>query len=604
MKEAKNVFELALKTIVFAWKTNPVVFLLIIALNICVGSIVYLQFVSFSLMVDQIIKINQGATDSTRLVAIASLLVISFLVPSVFANLVNYYKARFKLEFTLKLELTRIEKQGSLDISTIESDSFQNLLKSAKEWGNASMLNLSEFVFSTASNFAGIITSMIILWMLSAWLVLFAVLAAMPVYFFYKKYSMEVFRVRYLSVEDQRVISNRIAHFEELHKAVDVILLKLKEWLKEQIVERRTVFNNKILEAERKKSWSYSILSIWYLLFLFAAIALMTFYTLNGLIAVGALLLAFSTYTRFYQTINTYVESISLTEEAARYAARWFELIEIQPRISSTDESIPAYFREAPFIEFRNVCFAYPNENSPGPLVLNDLSFTIKPGEKIFLVGLNGSGKTTLIKLLCRVYDPSSGEILVNGTDLKKIRFEDWLNTLGVLFQDFPVYNVTMSQSMWLGKWDEPVEMEKIKRAAQSAGADEFIKNYDQLIWKDFQNGVDLSKGQHQRLAVGRMRYRDALITILDEPTASIDAITEEKILRSIEKDMPGKTVILITHRFSSVKNADKILVLEHGKLIGIGTHQELLTTSERYSQLYRMQAKGYREESKVETIA
>lgn len=497
----------------------------------------------------------------------------------------------------------KIEKQGGLDIGTIESSSYQNLLRGAQEWGSGSVLNLQDFIFTSAASFAGIITSMGILWSLSGWLVLFAFLAALPVYFFYKKYSMEVFRIRYLAVEDHRVISNRISHFEELQKAVDVILLKLKTWFRNQIFERKVAYNKKIAAAELKKSLSYSALSVWYLVFLFAAIALMTVYALEGTIAVGGLLLAFNTYTRFYQTINGYVESVSFTEEAARYATRWFELFDMQPKIRSGDNAVRMAFKEAPVIEFRNVSFQYPAEEGTGAMVLKNLSFTIHPGEKLAIVGVNGAGKTTLIKLLCRIYDPTEGTILVNGTDLRDIHLDDWQNALGMLFQDFPVYNLTMRESIGIGSINEPVDDSRMKSAAQFSGADEFISNYDQLIWKEFKDGIDLSKGQHQRLAVARMFYRNAPVTILDEPTASIDAVTEEKIFSSLEKNMAGKTVILITHRFSTVKNADKILMLEHGSIIEQGSHKELMILNSKYAELYFMQAKRYLEEEQRDTV-
>ncbi len=238
-------------------------------------------------------------------------------------------------------------------------------------------------------SFAGIITSMIILWSLNGWLVLFAMLAATPVYFFYTKYSMEVFRIRYFSLDDHRIIGNRISHFEQLQKAVDVILLRLKDWLKEQIRDRKISYNKKISKAEKRKSISYGFLSLWYLLFLFAAIALMTKEALAGSIAVGGLLLAFNTYTRFYQTVNGYIESISFTEEAARYAARWFELFDLQPKIISKKEAQRFTFTEPPLIEFDNVSFCYPGETSANPLVLRNLSFSIKPLKGIAMVAVN-----------------------------------------------------------------------------------------------------------------------------------------------------------------------------------------------------------------------
>jgi ABC-type multidrug transport system fused ATPase/permease subunit len=597
MKEAKNVFTISVRSLAFAWQTNKAMVILMVLLNIFQGAIVYLQFTSFSAIVDEIVRIKQGTGQLSFLIESSVLLGLSFLVPTILGNVTGYYRMKFRMEQGVQLELYKIEKQGALDIGTIESSSYQNMLRSAQEWGSSSVLNVQDFIYGSATSFAGIITSIGILWALNPWLVAFAVLAAAPIYFFYKKYSMEVFRVRYLSVDDHRIIGNRLSHFEELQKAVDVILLNLKSWLKEQIRDKKVTYNKKILAAERRRSLSYGILSIWYLLFLFAAIALMTWEALAGTIAVGGLLLAFNTYTRFYQTVNGYVESISFTEEAARYAARWFELFDLKPRIASNADAKRIHFATPPLIEFRNVSFRYPSEKDENPFVLQDLSFTIRPGEKIALVGVNGSGKTTLIKLLCRVYDPTSGEILVNGTDLKHINLEDWQNAIGILFQDFPVYNLTIRESIGVGRINEPEDELKLKQAAKNSGAEEFITDYNQLIWKEFSGGIDLSKGQHQRMAVARMFYRNAVITILDEPTASIDAVTEEKIFSSLEKNMEGKTVILITHRFSTVKNADKILLIEFGKIIEQGSHRELMNLAGKYSDLYNMQAKRYLEE-------
>lgn len=602
------MFGVAIKSIGFAWQTNRRLLILLMVFNIFQGAVVYLQFTSFAAIVDEIIKIKQGMGKTSQLIWQSVILGLSFLVPLIIGNIGSHYRMIFRMQQSVQFDLYKIERQGKLDIGTIESSSYQNLLRSAKEWGTGSVLNLQDFFFNSATNFAGIITSISILWSLNYWLVIFAVLAAAPVYFFYKKYSMEVFRIRYFSVDDHRVIHNRISHFEELQKAVDVILLKLQQWLKTQIRDRRVAYNNKIVVAERKKAISYSVMSLWYLLFLFAAIALMTREALAGRIAVGGLLLAFTTYTRFYQTINGYIESISYAEEAARYAARWFELFDLQPRIVSSQNAVRVQFTEPPLIEFRDVSFRYPAEEGDTPFVLQHLSFTIKPGEKVAIVGVNGSGKTTLIKLLCRIYDPTEGDIYVNGVNLKDIHLEDWQNALGILFQDFPVYNLTIRESIGVGRIEENGELpankeERLKQAAQFSGADDFIRDYDQLIWKEFSGGIDLSKGQHQRLAVARMFYRNAAVTILDEPTASIDAVTEEKIFSTLERNMQGKTVILITHRFSTVKNADKIILLEHGKIIECGPHKELMQLGKQYADLYNMQAKRYLESDEVDRL-
>src|SRR6266487_2823780 len=254
MKSSKNMFVIAIKSIAFAWQTNRGMLLLLIFLNFFQGAIVYLQFSSFSRIVDEIIGIKQGTGTLNDLIKTSIILGLSFLAPTLIGNFVSYYRAKFRMAQNTQLEMYKIERQGALDIGTIESNSYQNLLRSAQEWGTSSILNMQDFIFTSATSFAGIITSMIILWSLNGWLVLFAMLAATPVYFFYTKYSMEVFRIRYFSLDDHRIIGNRISHFEELQKAVDVILLKLKSWLRLQVSERMQSYNKKIIDAERRKS--------------------------------------------------------------------------------------------------------------------------------------------------------------------------------------------------------------------------------------------------------------------------------------------------------------------------------------------------------------
>jgi ABC-type multidrug transport system fused ATPase/permease subunit len=598
LKNDMSMLSVTLRSITFAWQTNRTLLIVLLLLNLFQGAIVYLQFTSISSIVDEIIKIKLGTGTNRELIRHSVILGLSFLVSSIVANFASHFRIKFRLQQAVQLELYKIDKQGALDIGTIESNSYQALLKGAQEWGSGSVLNLQDFIFTSATNLASIITSIGILWSLNGWLVLFAVLAASPIYFFYKRFSMEVFRIRYLSLDDHRIIGDRVSHFEKLEKAVDVILLKSKMWFRDQIQDRKVSFNKKIIKAEQKKAISYGFISIWYLMFLFAAIALMTNRALTGSIAVGGLLLAFNTYTRFYQTINVYIESISLTEEAARYAARWFELFDLKPKINFNDKAERLVFNEPPLIEFKDVSFQYPGEGGENRYVLRHLTFAIRPGEKIAIVGANGSGKTTLIKLLCRIYDPTEGSILINGKDLKDLNLEDWHRSIGVLFQNFPEYNLTIRQSIGMGRIASALDEEKLKRAAFYSGVDEFIEEfslgYDQLIWKEFKDGTDLSKGQHQRLAVARMFYRDAPVTILDEPTASIDAVMEEKIFTTLETKSIGKSVIIITHRFSTVKKADKTLILEHGQIIEQGSHKELMIMKGKYAELYMMQAKRY----------
>jgi ATP-binding cassette subfamily B protein len=605
----RGLFSVTRKAFVFAWKTRKGLLLLLIVLNAIIGGLIYLQFTSFSAIVDEIVRLKSIGSTALSPILIKQSIILgsSFLVPSILESINNYYRSIFREEQMTEMALHRMARQGNLDIATVESSWYQNLLQQANEWGTNSIANLQTFIFNATRSIVGIFVSIGILYAIDYRLVILAVAAAIPTYFYYRRYSMELFRVRHFSTEDKRLINNRSNHFANTERVIDVILLKLQSWLLTDVGGVMRSFDRKLAAAAKKKATGEGTVSVWYVLCFFVSIYLISTRALEGTLAIGALLLAFNSYRSFYQTTNTFFELFSFTEESARYASKWFELFELEPLIQNSPDAKKLTIVEPPKIEFKNVSFSYTNDTDARE-VLSNINLTINGGEKVAIVGMNGAGKTTLIKLLCRVYDPKEGEILINGVNLKDIDIHDWHDALGILFQDYPIYNLTVREGIAVGRKSEPIDEKKVLQAAEFAGAHEFIeelpKKYDQLIWKSYKDGVDLSKGQHQRLAVARMFYRNAPITILDEPTASVDAITEEKIFNSLEEHMEGKTVVLITHKFSTVKNADRIIVLEHGKIMETGKHDELIKAAGRYSELYNIQAKRYREEESDLSVA
>ncbi len=246
-----------------------------------------------------------------------------------------------------------------------------------------------------------------------------------------------------------------------------------------------------------------------------------------------------------------------------------------------------------PHIEFRAVSFAYPN----GQSVLEDVSFTVEPGENVALVGINGAGKSTIVKLLCRFYDVTHGAILINGVDIRELELANWYSHLGTLFQDFVQYRLTVRDNILLGDTSK-VDDELVVAAATKAGASPFIdampQRYDQMLGND-EDGVQLSGGQWQKLAIARAFYQSAPVLILDEPTSAIDAEAEFEIFNQLEAEYRDKTLLLVSHRFSTVRNADRILVIDSGRVIEAGTHEELMTHDGKYAAMFSVQAAGYR---------
>ena len=280
--------------------------------------------------------------------------------------------------------------------------------------------------------------------------------------------------------------------------------------------------------------------------------------------------------------------------ESNLYVNHYFEFLSLPPLIPLAAKPVLLEEVKPPKIEFRNVSFNYPH----GPEVLHKVSFTIEPGESVALVGHNGAGKTTIIKLLCRFYDVSDGEILINGINIKDLDVSGWYKFLGTLFQEFVRYHFTVKENIFLGAPDKKDE-NAMKEAAIKSGAAEFIERlpdkYDQKLGKEFADGEELSGGEWQKLAIARAFYEEPPVLILDEPTSAIDAEAEYEIFNNLEKQYTNKTLILVSHRFSTVRNANKIVVIDGGKIVESGTHEELMHVGGLYAKLFSIQAKGYR---------
>jgi ATP-binding cassette subfamily B protein len=274
---------------------------------------------------------------------------------------------------------------------------------------------------------------------------------------------------------------------------------------------------------------------------------------------------------------------------------------EMKPTLRSKLDALPAPRPVRAGFEFRNVSFRYPGSDR---YVLKDFNFVLAPGERIALIGENGQGKTTVVKLITRLYDVTAGQILLDGIDLRDYSIEDLHHEIGVIFQDFMRYEMTARENIIVGRVDgngspESVRLACIEEAARKSQASQVIRKlperYDQMLGRRFEGGVDLSTGEWQRMALARAYLRDAQLLILDEPTAALDAKSELQVFERFAELTDGKMAILISHRFSTVRMADRIVVLEGGKLVEEGTHAQLLASGGRYATMFEMQAASYR---------
>jgi ATP-binding cassette subfamily B protein len=318
--------------------------------------------------------------------------------------------------------------------------------------------------------------------------------------------------------------------------------------------------------------------------------------TLHGHLSIGDLTFLAGSFRRLRNLLENLLIGFSQVAGQALYLDDLFSFFEIEPEIVSPPNPRPFPTPILDGFTFEDVGFRYPGAER---WAVRHLSFTLAAGETLALVGENGAGKTTLVKLLARLYDPDEGRILLDGHDLRDYDLIALRANIGVIFQDFVRYHFTAAENIAVGRIEERGDRERIATAAKLSLADEVIRKlpngYDQQIGKRFRTGVELSGGEWQKVAIARAYMRDAQVLILDEPTASLDARSEYEVFQHFKELSGGRTAVLISHRFSSVRMADRILVLDEGEIEATGTHEELLAQRGRYAELFELQATGYR---------
>ncbi|HPS28529.1 MAG TPA: ABC transporter ATP-binding protein, partial [Candidatus Paceibacterota bacterium] len=521
-----------------------------------------------------------------------SILMAAF--PFLFSRLENYFEMMTEESVVRIFDVKRSAKRADIDIATQESPEFNDLNNKLAEGAVNRLIEIFIIQNNIISSVMSVVAAAVIIISFKWWLIIAVLIAIIPnlvVSIYYGAFTYKLFSQQTINRRDIVLYRN---FFYDLPSLIDVKLYNLKERFLKKF-EGLYIENSKQRIQLNIKRGKWQALT-YFLAYIGIAVPIIWFIKQAAIkmIAIGTLTFAISTIERFRSSLSTTFTLLGNLYEDNLYVNDFFKFLAIAPKIESTDT--PLKIKNNPqLIEFKNVSFSYPNSKK---LILKHLNLTIRAGEHLAIVGANGAGKTTLIKLLCRFYDPTEGEILIDGQNLKDINLKSWYSYLGLLPQDYANYQLTVKEAIAIG--GDMLDIERVYRAGKMSEADTFIKSYpdkyEQRLGRTFHNGREPSIGQWQKLAIARLFYRNPYIYILDEPTSSVDAQSEIKIFERLNKLAKDKVAIFISHGFTTVRQANKICVIENGVITEMGTHQELLANKKTYANLFQMQARSYEE--------
>ena len=510
-------------------------------------------------------------------------------------RLTSYVDALLSERFTNATSIRLMEHAATLDLEDFEDADLQDKLDRARRQTMGRM-GLMGQLFGQAQDMVTVASFAVGLLAYAPWLMLLLAVALIPAFVGESHFNALNYSLNYQWTPERRQLEYVRQMGASVETAKEVKIFNLNRFL----IERFRALSDQFYQANRKlagrRAFWGTLLAALGTLGYYVAYAYIAWRTVRGDFTIGDLTFLAGSFRRLRQLLESLLTGFSQVAGQALYLDDLYSFFRIEAEIVSRPDALPVPDPIRSGFVFDNVGFRYEGSER---WAVRGLSFELRAGEVLALVGENGAGKTTLVKLLARLYDPDEGRILLDGHDLRDYDLDALRASIGVIFQDFVRYHLTAAENIGVGKIDAMDDRARIEEAARKGMADEVVealpRGYDQVIGRRFKDGVDLSGGQWQKIAIARAYMRDAQVMILDEPTAALDARAEYEVFRRFKDLSEGKTAVLISHRFSSVRMADRILVLADGKVEASGTHEELMVQGGRYAELFELQAAGYR---------
>ena len=484
---------------------------------------------------------------------------------------------------------------AALDLAQFEDSAQQDRLERARRQvtGRTSLIGQ---VFGQGQALVTLLSFAAGVAVYTPWLIVLIAAALIPAFLNEAHFTRAGYRLAWMRTPERRRIDYLRYLGASVESAKEVKLFGLNGYITDLYagLADKVVADNRAL-AIRRAGWGGAFAALGTLAY-YAAYAVIVWRTVAGGFSIGDLAFLAGAFQRLRGLIEGLLLGFTQIAGQSQYLEDLFSFFAIEPSIRSPDRPVPMPAPIRQGLTFEDVGFRYPGSEA---WAVRHLSFTLAAGETLALVGENGAGKTTIVKLMTRLYDPTEGRILLDGLPLPAYDLNALRARIGAIFQDFVRFDLTAGENVAVGRIEARDDSERIGRAAVRGLADAVIARlpggYDQPLGKRFDGGVDLSGGQWQKIALSRAYMRDAEILILDEPTAALDARAEYDVFRRFRDLSAGRAAVLISHRFSTVRMADRILVLEDGKVLEAGTHDALLARRGRYAELFELQAAGYR---------
>ncbi|ANN21479.1 multidrug ABC transporter permease [Amycolatopsis orientalis] len=581
------------------WQASPVLTITITVVTLLSGLLPTATAYIAKLLIDSVVAAIQGHGTKSAIVGVALFQFGVLVLTALSQALTTYGQSLLQERMTLTIRHQVMDHASKLHLSYFEGSASYDMLRQAAQEAPTrplSMMNSALGLVRTAITFGSMIALLV---SISPLLALVALVAPIPAFISQSKYGARAFWLTLM----MSPLKRRMDYLSSL-VTTDTYAKETKLFgLGPYFVDRFQRLGQVFYDRQRKLTRNRSISSTsWGLLSTAAGSAIALYIALEavgGRLTLGDLAL----YTAAAASVQTSVQGLftafSGMYENNLYLDTLYRFLGTKPEIVAPPEPRPLPSTVEGHIEFEEVSFTYPGAPDPA---LDGVSFEIRPGETVAVVGRNGAGKSTLFKLLCRLYDPTGGRILLDGVDIREYDPVELRRRISAMFQDYVTYQGTASENIGLGDLTHLVDRERIEESAKRAGADERIvrlpSGYDSPLGRWFDQGVSLSGGEWQKIALARAFLREAPILILDEPTSALDAQAEHDLFSRLRELSEGRTTLYISHRFSTVRQAERILLLENGKVAEYGTHEELMAAQAGYAELFTLQASAYLDEA------